>query len=282
MVSKELLNHWIFYSAICATGIVLNIIEIGSLVYTKRTELPFHMTLISLALADLFLSLFSFLVVIILHAVPIPAIPEWFFVVFILVLYSSTISSMLNLLFIAIQRLIAVLYPLQLSVWITRKCCMAILMLLWFTSLAVTAPIFFKPVFSTTLFQYSPSIVGMVMVICYCAINYRMIAKRRMSGARSSSSSPRNKKILLYSICATVLYLISVLPYTIHRAVFPKAAMPFYATSLMYFQTVLDPIVYFLFRYCINCSRMFRGCRSDSVAAQHVERHRTQRNGPVL
>lgn len=262
---------WITPSAIAITGALLNAVEMGSLFYNKRTKLPFDLTLISFAFSDFLLAASTLASGMILFYVPSVQQSNWFPIFSGLILLSSTLSSALHVLFIAIQRVIAVMYPLQFSVWITRGRCIVAIILLWLASAILIIPLLFRVELYEQILAFSPLITGVTVIICYGIINHRMIAKRRMFVSGPSSQSVH---ILLNSISVSAVFLISTLPYTIHGLYHKtKIGMPHYMYYLFLLQVVFDPVVYFLFNYwkgkrCVLCYGLRRNRNVSTVTTQ--------------
>ena len=259
---------------ICILGVALNACQIVSLVYTKRTKLPFDITLISLAASDLLFAATSVLSTIIPFFIPSTLTWTWYFKLSVLCIYTSSLSSALHMVFIAIQRLIAVLYPLKLAIWMTRRRCIKITCFLWLVSIAVSAPVSIHYYAFQKFLMYSPLISASFIVVCYVIINIKMLTRKRLA---VSGQPSENIHILVYSICITAIFMICTFPYTIYVILHPDDALnptkPWYTVSLFYLQVILDPVVYFFSHIlmknrCIVCSRSCQCCRSTTNCEQ--------------
>ena len=254
-------------------GITLNTLEIVSLVYAKRTKLPFDISLISLAASDLMLAV---------TIVPIGILPNflhtsakwvWYYKLSLSCTYASSLSSALHMLFIAIQRLIAVLYPLKLTIWMTRKHCSITICVLWLVSTACSV-ISVESIAFQKFLMYSPLISASAIVICYISINIKMLKRKRLG---VSGQSLQSIHVLAYSICITAIFMICTFPYTFYGILqlhgIVRGAFPIYALHLFYVQVILDPVVYFFSHIwkknrCVMCSRGCHCCSSKAVSAQ--------------
>ena len=259
---------------ICILGVALNTSEIVSLVYEKRTKLPFDITLISLAVSDLMLATISIPVGIFPLFLSASSTSNWFFISSVICIVTSSLSSALHVLFIAIQRLIAVLYPLKVAIWMKRNRCIKIIGLLWLVSTGISV------VLSVQFYTYQsypmciPLILGSIILVCYIVINIKMLTRKRLA---VSGQPSQNIHIFVYSICITSIFIICNFPYTIYTILYPESVrnrtIPLYALYLFYLQVILDPVVYFFSHIwkknrCVMCFRNCHRCGSKTVSAQ--------------
>ena len=260
--------------AICTIGIALNTFVIASLVRSRRTEMPFDITIISLAASDLMLAATTCMINIILHFLPKLETTIWFAGLYTFCIYSSCLSSAVHMLFIAVQRLIAVLYPLKVSILITRKRCITTICILWLISIATSLPVSLKFYKYQLIFIYSPLVTACVMVVCYVIINIKMWTRKRPTASGQSSN---NMSVLIYSISLTAIFVTCTFPYTIYTISHPENALngivPPYAVYLFYLQVILDPVVYFFSHIwkksgCRMCCNASHCCGSENVTVQ--------------
>ena len=259
MSGTELIATIAFY-VICLAGIVLNGFEIASLLRAKKTKLPFDITLISLAASDLITTLtvscsfiFSSIQQSRDHSI-------WYVKLFSHVIAASGICSALHMIFIAIQRLVAVLYPMKLSIWITKKRSILTVAWLWLVSIVAIVPIINKVYSYQRGITYLPLGSIMVLLLCYIVINYKTMTRKRLS---VSQNSTQNLQVLLYSICVTTIFIGCTLPYTIECIINEYRLQSLYALILYLLQVIFNPILYYLFHFlkkkeCIVCCRMYR------------------------
>ena len=247
-------------------GIALNILEIASLVHARRTKLPFDITLISLAVSDLML-----VVVTLLLSIPRLLSNEdrrkWHNYLYVACIYISSLTSASHMCFIAIQRLVAVLYPLKVSIWITRKRSIITVLLLWLASGVVSAPTPMEYYIYIRILLYTPFVSAGVVVVCYFVINLKMMTRKAPTGAGQQS---QNISILLYSIAITAIFMICTFPYTIYAIKHVKFP-PSYVVHLFFLQVVLNPVVYFFSHIlkrdrCKICYKVCQCCGSESVS----------------
>ena len=247
---------------ICGLGIALNVCEIASLVHAGKTKVPFNITLISLAITDAFLALVISIITVLYYLTNTMAVSSRFGSFIVFCLYSSSVSSALHILFIAFQRLIAVLYPLEATTLITRKRTILTVILMWIISMAASVPVSMEYYIYQRIIICSPFVSTVVIIVCYFIINYKM-ARRQI--ATVTGQQGQNILIMLHSISVTIIYMICKFPYTIYALQQPvlvlKMTFPIFAIRLFFLQVILNPIVYFFFQVlkrnkCSMCSSM--------------------------
>ena len=267
--------------SICGLGIALNSCEIASLFHARRTKLPFDVALISLALSDLILALITLVLGTMTYVRPILMESKMYSNTFIFCIYSSSLSSALHLLFIAIQRLVAVLYPLKASIWITRKRSIITLLLLWLASSVIAVPVPIGYYIYNRIISFTPFVSAGVITACYFVINFRMMTRKSPTGADQQT---QNISILVYSISVTAIFMICTFPYTIFAiqivARVSQVKFPDYTVYLFYLQAVFNPFVYFFFQSwkrssCTPCCNVCQRRRVSSNMPENLEMRRT-------
>ena len=269
------LSDGVLTLSICSFGIILNVCEIVSLVHAKRTKHTFDIALLSLSFSDLLLAIVTAFHVTVYFSQPTPTESNnWYWTFSVVCIYSTNLSSALHMMFIAVQRLIAVLYPFKASTWITRKRGIITVVVIWLTSTVASVPL------STQCFTYhrmlsgSPFVIAIFIIFCYIIINVKLMTRkvpRATTGHQAQSIS-----VLLYSICITVIFMFCAFPFSIHSVLQSGSAFnktsPSYVLHLFFLQAVLDPIVYFFSHMlkrtrCSTCSNCCLCGVSDDVPA---------------
>ena len=255
--------------SICGLGITLNLCEIASLVHARRTKMPFDVTLISLAISDLLLSSFLIVLYSISYSLPNVIRTKLYANLNIFCFYLPAVASSLHMWFIAIQRLIDVLYPLKVSIWITRKRSAITLLLLWLVSTVVSVPLLTDNYTYQRIFICIPFISTAVITVCYFIINLKMMTRKVPT---VGGQHTQNRSILVYSVSISAIYIITLFPMTINAMQQPvliqKMTVPVYFEHMFYLQVVLDPVVYFFSQIlkrnnCRICCILCRCCRSE-------------------
>jgi len=188
---------------ICSLGATLNVCVIVLLIRAGRIKLPFDVTLISLAISDLLLSLMSIILRSVDYSLQHPAYRH----LSIISSHLSAVVSSLHMWFIAIQRLIAVLYPLKVSIWITRRRSIITVLLLWLASVAVAAPVPMGFYIYNRKTLFSPFVATGIIATCYFVINFRMMTRKSPTGGDQQT---QNISILVYSISVTAIFMICI------------------------------------------------------------------------
>ena len=252
--AKITVTHGLSCLSLCTVGSVLNVFEVASLLLAKKTKLAFDMTLISLAASDLTLAIAVCILLVLTGSLPTVATSQKYMSLHALVIISSSLTSTWHMLFIAIQRLVAVLYPFKVSIWMSKRHCIIILCLLKVISIVAVAPMYYKIHVYERCIIYTPVAVASAIVVCYTIINYRIMSRKRPSISRPAS---QNLHILMYSVCVTIIFMICTLPYTIHAITHPNTfQFPCYIFYIYLTQSILNPLAYFwkAKKFAICCS----------------------------
>ena len=226
------------------TGVALNALEMIMILKGGQYRVPFQMSVLSLAVADLLASLsvaFCSALVLILK-LPYPY-PEMLINAYIRTIIFSSISSQLHVILIAIQRLMAVLLPFSCKRILTPARCSLLLALIWIISSAV-------PGLTKENFYITPFILvtSVVIAFSYAFIVYR-IRNRPVVATRDSSTG---SDVILYSGILFLLFVVCFFPYVIFHIIYGTEKEhngPWIAVYYLYWlNTVTNPIVYFLFK----------------------------------
>ena len=258
------------YLAIYGIGMLLNTLQIAILLYQKRTKLPFDISLISLAVANLVLSIAPVSVHFYLLAKPVAALSRTYLTVIGYIYYASAMISAFQLGFIAFQRLIAVLYPHRFSTLITRRRCVITIFLLWLFSIILMVPFMLK--FNTTyykVYNHIPLLVGAVIFVSYAILICHLLKMKRVS--TEGERSKRHRKIIFYSASVTAVFLLSTFPYTISILTAKGLhAIPTFASYMYIVHVIFDPLLYFLLQY-LNIRRSSRQVGNIATEVQRVD-----------
>jgi len=251
---------------ICSLGATLNVCVIVLLIRAGRIKLPFDVTLISLAISDLLLSLMSIILRSVDYSLQHPAYRH----LSIISSHLSAVVSSLHMWFIAIQRLIDVLYPLKVSIWITRKRSAITLLLLWLVSTVVSVPLLTDNYTYQRIFICIPFISTAVITVCYFIINLKMMTRKAPT---VGGQHTQNISILVYSVSISAIYVITLFPITINAMQQPvhihKMTVPAYVEHMFHLQVVFDPVMYFFSQIlkrnnCRTCCILCRCFRSEN------------------
>ncbi|XP_065062989.1 melanocortin receptor 4-like [Rhopilema esculentum] len=237
-------QHNYAFVAIGVTGVALNALEMIMIMKGGQYRVPFQISVLSLSVADLLACLsvaFCSALVLILN-LPYPY-PEMLINAYMRTIIFSSISSQLHVIFITIQRLMAVLLPFSCKRILTPVRCSLLLALIWIISSAVTG--LTKDSYYIIAFIL---VTGVVIAFSYAFIVYR-IRNRPVVITRDSSAG---SDVTLYSGMLFLLFVVCFFPYVILYIIYGTEMGhngPWIAVYYLYWlNTVTNPIVYFLFK----------------------------------
>lgn len=246
------------YLATFTSGIGFNMLELVFLVREKKIKEPFKMAIFSLALADLLSSSIMMLLAMLY------TIAGKYKISLFSVAFASFISSQFHIIFITIQRFVAVIYPLKLKIVVTSLRSAVSLVFIWISSISlaiVLKNINLEGFIGVLILGYVSLISGVVIIFSYGIIIYRLI-KQRMK-ITPNTSSPHKLRTILYSLTITAAFIVCNYPWvltSIKRGACKSCEIPFNIESvLLWLNLVIDPIIYFLF-HAIKSSNAFCNC----------------------
>ncbi len=223
---------------------------------SRRKNSVFYQALLSLNIADLFASVLflSQGLIYLLHNFSI--IDSSSFNLIRRLLLAATIfsvtASFTHVIFIAVQRAIAVALPLKAKRLITKSRCRVVLILIWVVSIAPALSVYFYVKTKVVIF-YLAMIACFVLIIVYSGISYKTI-KRRNTRNESEEMQRRRlrteKGLFLHSVAVTVIFVICNSPLLLMNFV-RKIPLSFLiaADVLFTLNPFLDTVVYFAWGY---------------------------------
>ena len=242
-------------------GLVLNTLQVRSIVRKEKIKSPFEITLLSLAAADFIVSAMAVVgyTVILLISNSVVQLENFqgFILLNPLVTYLAVSSSLLHVSYLAVQRVLLVLCPLYFKHNSNKRCVIAIA-LIWLASAVYILLIIRKFYRLFTIQAYLTIICSVFLVLPYSFICYRikkrihlLASQRSTSHASSHVVLIQNQSILAYSICVTVAFLICYVPNAVNVLIgFSSCRMVSNLSEwLLYLNSVFNPLLYFLFDY---------------------------------
>ena len=233
------------FMIMCLVGTVLNVFEIALICKGGQHRIPFQMAVLSLAVADL------------LTCLPV-SITNALFVLFgfdysdiPIDVYSKSIifaiiSSQLHVMFIATQRLIAVMFPLSCKLIVTSFRCRILLGLFWIVSLSIAALLenYLYAIYISTL------ACAVIIGFTYAFIVHR-VRNRSVVGASNAASSA-SSNITSYSVVLFLLFVVCHFPLLSVLIIYnmkKSRNSPWVATYYLFLlNSITNPLVYFLFK----------------------------------
>ena len=251
--------------AICSVALLLNAVEIAILTRSWKKLSIFEMWLFNLAASDGLVAVSILIFEIIRFATNMNG--RLFDVARGLagfIGHFSAFSSMMTITFIAVDRLIAVKYPLKHKFWVTKKKVMIAISMLWAGNIvySIIEPLV---VDAKNGDQYSARkgfrlldsfvivIMGLIFVLAYSLIIYSTVIRWKSLNLNSNNANQNIKiqNIVVLSTCVLVVitYMICLLPYAISYLMDKQFEIYDYNALLVYSNTALDPLVYFFKKY---------------------------------
>ena len=244
--------------AVPSLALIANIFQSCCACHRRKQNSTFEATLISLNIADIFSSL-GFLVSGVYDLVAEEGPDESQVLKFVFLgagmSILSVISSFGHIVFIAVQRFVAVLYPLQITRIFTKRSCRVCLFCLWLLSALVTIGFYFKA--EIVVLGYVMLTCGSLVVILYTPICYTMIKRRNFLMRNSASNSAilkSNQSVMGHSITVVLAYIICNFPYGIQIILAKHEFLETVFFDISWFLFVLNPLLdsllYFTIGFC--------------------------------
>ncbi len=251
-------------------GFVVNAVEIGCICHKGKQRTTFDLVLLSLSISDLLVSSsFSIMYFAMLYLESWLMLATYFFGVPGLL---STFSSIFHAIFIGIQRICAVAFPLKVNRILGKFRCIVVIVLLWIASIGITlALILFPGVYSHAM---GPSVLTSVILLILLYSCLLCIIKRKPT-LSSRTREQSNKRVMIYSFALMLVNLCCIFPFGIIQFyhIFYSSPIWFIRMSLIILicNPLFNSLLYFFISYCRK--------RSSSQVALRVERNVGISNG---
>ena len=246
-------------------GLISNIAEVILLSCQKTRRTKYQNMIFSLSSADICTCSFSLLCFIYLNLIYGVTSKERsdriVFVVSNELLWFSVSSSLLHVLAVSFDRLLAVRYPVKHRFWFTHKKNKRLIIVIWVLSFLLILPTMFVHLLtdrSYILQQVISSLVlltGLLIIFLYAYIIRKTVSKECIfeiitlqSGRKEviSACSPREKRILMTTVLIVISFIVCSFPFAI-TYILTKSMN--YTMLLLISNTILNPIIYFFHRY---------------------------------
>ena len=234
-------------------GTIANAVQMCCIAKKKQAKRPFEATLLSLSIADFItaVTLLCFGVYDVLLAYEIVSLKRALEIIHEAALDLSIITSLVHVMYIAVQRLCAVLLPVSFHLSFTTFRCSLGLLLIWTLSAIYCIWSAVKKADGTpTFFILSVAILACacLLFLSYSCISYKVVRSRSISG----TGSPIDLTVLCNSVFVASAFVLCTIPFTmVHLSVFkPTNFYQFIVPSwCLFLNIILDPFIYFLFKY---------------------------------
>ncbi len=237
-------------------GLIANAIQIALLRRDEnQKKSTFAIALLSLNIADLLASILYMFrggisIMAVLGAASLALLEEWKKPMMSALLFSLT-SSFTHLIFIAIQRVLAVTFPLKIKVILTKSKSFLILAALWAFSLTPALTNYFHPkIFGTV--PYITILTAVTLLITYSIICYKARKQNSLNNMNEAMRRRRqqtDKEVLVYSIAVTTVFIVCNLPKTISMFLHPPVYLMAVCDVLYTSNPFIDPLLYFAWSF---------------------------------
>ncbi len=164
----------------------------------------------------------------------------------------SLTSSFTHVIYISIQRVIAVAFPFRVNQILTKSRGVIVTAILWLTSIALALVLFFK-IEAIAVLSYLAMITGVTMIIMYSVICYktmrRSIDSCSISEEMQRSRQKTEREVLFYSVVVTAIFVICNFPISIGVLVTYPAIFLSVSDVLFSSNPFLDTLLYFAWSY---------------------------------
>ena len=244
-------------------GLISNIAEVILLCCQKTRRTKYQNVIFSLSSADICTCLFSLLCFIYLNfGVTSKGRPDHIiYVIAQELLWFSVSSSLLHVLAVSFDRLLAVRYPVKHRFWFTHKKNKRLIIVIWVLSFLLILPTMLVRLHKGK--SYIPQLVtsslvlltGLLIIFLYAYIIRKTVSKECIfeiitlqSGKKEviSACSMREKRILMTTVLIVISFIVCSFPFAI-TYILTKSMN--YTMLLLISNTILNPIIYFFHRY---------------------------------
>ena len=263
-------------------GLLLNICLLVMIFRERKNISPFHQTLFSLTFAN-FVSDVCFAVLGTVYTYHLKT-KIWTFRS-VLLLGNMHLAnrylisvSFFHIIFIAIQRFVAVQFPFRFRRMFTTKLVLASIIFIWIISPTLTTIDYFVihiKNHTDIILSHLIFIFGLALILLYPWILFRLIKQRRIACelANNNATGPDNSlKLFFNCLGITVAFLCLTFPFAI-SVVGGKllANVRLLFSSFIAMKTVTDPLMYFFITKCCALLLRQRNERNVKNAGNHTE-----------
>ena len=255
-----------FLMVFSSLSIAANLLQFIKIPNEKKKKSVFHMTVLSLSAADMIASAIFFMLGLRqLWETEGMAADNALLRFTFTGCYFSVFSSCVHIIFIAVQRLIIICFPLTWKDILKIRRVHITIILIWFGSAIFAAlsaiPLPFKQPLSVVIFVSCTAITITYSLIPYC------IVKRENHGSSSAGRATRKKTVLIHSFLIMATFLICTFPYAIARFYSSTSYIYIVCDVMFALNPLLDPVLYFFMSFLT---------KKTHSAQQQPQQHQTQ------
>ena len=264
------LNYAIFGFA----GLIANVALLVALFRIRKENSTFNKTLASLAIANIISDMFFATIgTIFSYGISVKNLSLQVFLKMITLFRINkgfVTVALSHIVFIAIQRLLAVHFPLRFRQLFTTKVTWFLIVLIWLVSIIIFLLSWLIPIDGDEdrKVSYFMLIFGLTLVVCYLWMlnslhNQCRLSKQLRNSNNAAFGTIRNWKLLLNSIGVTCIFLAFMCPYAISSIKGEDFTHRFLFSSFIAIRTLIDPLVYFFITLCDACLRSAGAQKKD-------------------
>ncbi len=260
--------------AITTLGIVANAFQIGCLC-RKKKRTTFDFVVLSLSISDLLISM-TFLSQYVFMLFPEKWLAFAFGKSFMFVTMPSVFSvfaSFFHAIFIAVQRICAVAFPLRVKRLLSRRRCIIVILCIWTISVGISIAF----AFGTSMTAATARGYIMILSICLLIVLYSilLVIIKGKPAIQMQRREQSNRRGMIYSFALMFVFVCCVLPFAIDQLDPFKdfdTAIWFNRISLLVFSCnpLFDSILYFFITFCRS--------RNMPLASNEVEQTNVTRS----
>ena len=242
-----------FYAVIGAIGCILNTSLIMAIKERGKNKTAFEYTLVSLAVSDFLFGAVSVIIALGYRYIPPSARIYETFVYYSLPAAEFPVSSsILHIACIALERTMAIYYPLRHLALASKAKKLTVLATMWILSAIIPIMCITDMTTANLVISYRSIfniIVGVVIIILYLFLVRKLITKNvNMASIAMEKTCARQKRVTANSLAVTLVYCCCVYPASVCKLL-KEWEVLYYTGFLVVLQCILDPLVYFFIHH---------------------------------
>ncbi len=259
MLSSRARTHLTIYSSIFTTsgalGFIANFLQIMFITRDKKQRSSvFGIILLSLSISDISVSLVQlyrgsvclpYISLVIDHELYVKlTAPADVAIVF------SLTSTFCHVVFIALLRVIALMFPLRVKQLITKTRSKIILAFLWLLSISLVVISYFT--IRDELCAYLAIITSGILLLAYSVVCCRMCKQSTVLNNESTQRyrQQTDKDVIIYSMALTFIFCLCNIPAALYYFMKMPYFVPYINVFLYSINPFLDTLLYFFSSYC--------------------------------
>ena len=252
-------------------GLAANVVQLVFTIRSKKDLTSFDITVFSLNIADMVSSIFFTFYGLARILCSYRIIGASFLTYLSFGLNFSIVASFNHIIFIALQRMCAVIFPFNVHSIITSLRFKVCLTLLWLTAIAYAVVCAFESVDFLAVNSYTIFVSGILLISLYSVICYTAIRGAPSHPQLSvHGNRPHRYSVLLHSFLITLGFVVCFFPFAVtYLFVAYDFTTVLIADLLVMFNTFIDVLVYFLIQY-IKKRLVKKSTITTTVRRRHV------------